>query len=330
MLARTMAVPWSLGFSFSSSTSSATHDGVIINGAAVFHNLKNTAPMRSWSCPSAAPKARFAYAVITGRLYHATRVDSMLATIIPHMEAVDIWSDHADPAYCAEELPIPKAMIREVYQSSSCMLRAKVDVAHCEYMLAQVRWPYGLFESSKRHRHAQWISIIDDDSFVVVPALERVLLGLNSSSPVYAMGRLGWGGAGHYINHAAVKLMLKEKGSGKRVAKSYEETHCNNEMGMATGSEQHLNDCYKMNTGGKIIELPRSDSGSVLLLDANKPYWRSIRDLDAGMAYADQQRFFATKLEPVIVVCVKVFGEAARLLYRLFYLRETNLLVAIP
>ena len=172
------------------------------------------------ACPDYRPLATFAWAIITGDIYHSTRVHALLHTIVPYMEAAYILSDVDEPEFCATKLKLPPRVVDQVNNDPRCTKRAASDRRHCQWMVAQLRWPWGLLHVASLQYHAHWISIIDDDSFIVVPTVVSHLMALQHAQNEHAQNELdqrGWfhrhgmiyavgmnlqGGAGHYFNRA--------------------------------------------------------------------------------------------------------------------------------
>jgi len=220
------------------------YQGKYVPSFASLYNTTTAGPRyrAAGECPTHNPLALVVWVIITGQVYHSTRVHALLHTIVPYMEAAYVFSDVTEERYCTTMLQPPAHVIDRVRNDPRCTNHNKVDdTLHCGWMLAQLRWPHGLLRATELQPHAQWINIIDDDSFIIIPTVLRHLESISAAQhdleaastsranksvleggnrqgrgqfahtdrAVYAVGCKGNGGAGHFFNRAWFRAFCK-------------------------------------------------------------------------------------------------------------------------
>jgi len=226
----------------------------------------------------------------------------------------------------------------------------------CGWRLAQLRWPFGLWEAARQQPRAEWITIMDDDTFLVIPTVLHMLGQLNvqhGRRPVYAMGQIAAGGTGHYFNRAWIhRYMGHEWGRlwsrNATSPPSSRRASCLGVEGRAAlaqlPSEGALLLCHTLlNLSMPLVALTECCGAKTLdeadlrgiahqhpdELDSGgyrSSLWQRIRLLDPELLSRDAHAFAQKHLTPVTHVSLKYFGENAQLLYRLLYHHELSLL----
>ena len=273
-------------------------------------------------CPTPQSNATIVWGVITGQLYHATRVDALLATVALHMEAMYLFSDTTDRRYCTTKLDISLNTLSQILAIPTCNIsnhHKNQKLTNCDWLIAQTRWRYGLRYMGRKHNKANWFSLIDDDSFVVVPTVLRALRTArtqhDNNTAIYAMGRKGWGGGGHYFNREWVG-------------------HFENNFRRCESYKIHSSDGWLQTCHDAVI----SRHNNTAFVDFSTMGYMSYSSsgqvggyhflctLNNALLRSSPRAFRDKYLHNIVVMTVKQFGESARVPYQILYLGRYDLL----